>query len=257
MVGFSYFIDKDRDWRSERLKQLWNLIKAGQELTGFVIMELPLNPVLLVATYKKRQFVNFVSALFYPMIQIQNSHSFQTPPNKETKVLSRRLTRIFDKFKSDTLESQNHTIDPFNGNKKIVTHRSTDDLYFDEDFAESVSTLYRDSFITLHEDHISIHNYHVPTTRLKEIHYRDISHVYSSQELRLPNSRCKVWGSSSTGIWWAFDKRRSMLYRHKYDTIVLILHNSKRIGVSIKDSNQIGLIRRLVQEANDTPVLIE
>ncbi|ORX79798.1 hypothetical protein K493DRAFT_308473 [Basidiobolus meristosporus CBS 931.73] len=190
------------------------------------------------------------------MIQIRTSHSFQA---SEGKVLSRRFTRIFDKLKGEPLDEQeNEHTESFQEKEQFALHGSiTDDHYFDEEFAESVSILYKDSFITLHEDHISVHNYHVPTTRHKQIHYRDVSHVYSSLELKLPNSRCKVWGASSAGICWAFDKRRSMLYRQKYATVILILHNSKRIGVSIKDPSQIELIRRLVREANDTPVLID
>ncbi|KAK9703530.1 hypothetical protein K7432_010681 [Basidiobolus ranarum] len=179
------------------------------------------------------------------MIQLQNGHSFQPSTDKENGLLTRRFSRIFEIFKSDPLEKLS-----FN----LPTTQPTTEFEIDEDFTESVGVLYKDAFITLHEDHICIPYYEVPITRWKQIHYRDIAQVYNSQDLY--NHQHKLWGSSGTGTWWGLDKRFKF-YSTKYDTMILILQNSKRLGVSIKDSNQIGFVKRLVCEANETMVLIE
>ncbi|ORX64186.1 hypothetical protein K493DRAFT_348118 [Basidiobolus meristosporus CBS 931.73] len=195
------------------------------------------------------------------MIDIQTNLPFSV--GKENRNLSRRLTRFLEKFKGDPLEDHQRLIlNPGYSESDSEFESETgspplpsplDELYFDENFPEPVGVLYQDTFVTLHEDHMAIHDYFVPTPQPKQIHYREIARVYDAQEMRFSHHQSKVWGSPLAGNWWTLDKRAA----RKYDTMVLTLHNSKRIGVSIKDSDQIDYVKRLVQEANDSVVLIE
>ncbi|ORX96043.1 hypothetical protein K493DRAFT_371444 [Basidiobolus meristosporus CBS 931.73] len=116
----------------------------------------------------------------------------------------------------------------------------------DSDFFDGTRTvLHDDQSFTLFEDHILIHNYQFPTMRIKRILYRNILDVSTDKDL------AANWYSIKT---WNF----TLNVAKRPTTLVLTIRNKyKRVELSVRDRAAYSLLKRLVYEANNTPLVIE
>ncbi|KAK9722078.1 hypothetical protein K7432_002965 [Basidiobolus ranarum] len=109
-------------------------------------------------------------------------------------------------------------------------------------------TLYEGQSFTLFEDHILIHNQHFPIERVQRIEYRNILDVSTDEGLTLSWHDLKTGGLTLNSI------RRSPV-------LVLTIRNKhrklKKVGFSLMDTAAYSLLKRLVYEANHTPLIID
>eukprot|EP00029_Vermamoeba_vermiformis_P010355 TRINITY_DN5402_c0_g1_i1.p1 TRINITY_DN5402_c0_g1~~TRINITY_DN5402_c0_g1_i1.p1 ORF type:complete len:128 (+),score=18.10 TRINITY_DN5402_c0_g1_i1:78-461(+) len=75
--------------------------------------------------------------------------------------------------------------------------------------SEPLTLLYKDDYVSLDEQGITIHWYYFPFGQSKRIHYEDISKVTTNKALGLEWLDHKGWGMGLTDIWWALDMKRS------------------------------------------------
>eukprot|EP01124_Arcella_intermedia_P009985 TRINITY_DN16552_c0_g2_i9.p1 TRINITY_DN16552_c0_g2~~TRINITY_DN16552_c0_g2_i9.p1 ORF type:complete len:158 (-),score=45.82 TRINITY_DN16552_c0_g2_i9:319-792(-) len=108
--------------------------------------------------------------------------------------------------------------------------------------------LYKDEFVVLDEDGITIDMYFFPGGS-KRIHYHRLERVQTDKEMGLTVFEYKGWGMGLSPIWWALDMAR-MLGPSIYTGIILTVHDdSIKKGFSVRDPTTV--LRIIKQKMNE------
>jgi len=100
--------------------------------------------------------------------------------------------------------------------------------------------LYRDNYVLITNEAITLHCYYFPVGTGKRIPFKNIKYVTTDEQEELSWLDYKTWGMGLTNIWWAWGTGRSALFWDEKQVNLIIETGSWfRKGCTVEDINQV------------------
>ncbi|KAK9719734.1 hypothetical protein K7432_004613 [Basidiobolus ranarum] len=122
-------------------------------------------------------------------------------------------------------------------------------LSFDKSRERPNKPLYKDRFITIQRDHISVHKYY-PYGTSRKVWIKDISSLNTLDHLSNSTSY-QIYGICLKPIWWALDVSRIKGRSSKELLVLGVYDHWMHVGASVeRPSEAIPLLRGLIDNTN-------